>query len=118
MRLYEFVKNGNAESTLATLLQFLLTKADMPNIGDRSAQEVKIPTDTIIQLMKNQGLGFSYADLDAAVKNSNLMKSFIKSMDTKHVIIKASPEQSMDTIKPGDENDVTKMAASASKKRI
>ena len=70
MRLSEFSAPAatNSESTLATLLQFLLSKADMPNIGDKSAKEIKIPTDTIIQLMKNQGLGFSYADLDAATK--------------------------------------------------
>ena len=120
MRLSEFSAPAatNSESTLATLLQFLLSKADMPNIGDKSAKEIKIPTDTIIQLMKNQGLGFSYADLDAATKNSDLIKHMIKTMDPKTVTIKASPDEPNTDTEPGDERDVARMASRAAGKRI
>ena len=117
MRLSEFTKSGSSESTLATLLQFLLTKADMPSIGDKSAKEVKVPTDAIIQMMKNQGVGFSYADLDAATKNSDLIKGMVKTMDPKSITLKASPDQSND-LEPGDETDVARMASRATNKRI
>ena len=119
MRLNEFdgTNSTNSEGVLATLLQFLLTKADMPSIGDQSAKEVRIPTDTIIQMMKNQGLGFSFADLDAATKKSDLIKGMVKTMDPKTVTLKAKPSQPND-FDPGDETHVARMASRASSKRI
>ena len=119
MRLSEFAapRSSDSESTLATLLQFLLSKADMPNIGDKSAKEVRISTDAILQMMKNQGLGCSYADLDAATKSSDLIKKMIKTMDPKSVTLKASPDQP-DDFEAGDEKDVARMASRASSKRI
>lgn len=117
MRLSEFDGSKASENTLATLLQFLLAKADMPNIGDKSAKEVRVSTDTVLQLMKNQGLGFSYSDLDAAIKSSDLIKHMVKTIDPKSVTLKASPDQTND-IQPGDETDVARMASRASSKRI
>jgi hypothetical protein len=103
---------------LATLLHFLLGKADMPEIGDKSVKELTVPTDTVLALMQKQGSGFSYQDLDAAVKQSDMIKNMIKSMDPTSIVIKASASDPNDAIKVGDETDVASMASRASKKRV
>lgn len=120
MRLLEIrpPKPASTESTLATLLQFLLSKADMPSLGDKSASEVRVPTNTVLAMMNKAGTGFSYNDLDAAVRQSATVKNLIKSMNTDFLTIKASPADMDPATEPGDENDVARMAARASKKRI
>lgn len=120
MRLLEIrpPKPASTESTLATLLQFLLSKADMPNLGDKSASEVRVPTNTVLAMMNKAGTGFSYNDLDAAVKRSETVKNLIKSMNQDFVTIKAEPSDMSQDVEPGDETDVARMATRASKKRI
>lgn len=119
MRLLEISppRSQSTEGMLATLLHFLLGKADMPEIGDKSVKELKVPTNTVLALMQNQGAGFSYQDLDAAVKDSEMIKHLVKSMDPTSMVIKASPDDPIDDVKPGDENDVASMASRAAKKR-
>lgn len=120
MRLLEIrpPKPVSADSTLATLLQFLLSKADMPNLGDKSATEVRVPTNTVLAMMNKAGTGYSYSDLDAAVKNSETAKNLIKSLNKDFVTIKASSGDVNQDLQPGDENDVAEMASRASNKRI
>ena len=120
MRLLEISseRSQSTEGTLATLLQFLLGKADMPEIGDKSVKQVRVPIETILGLMKNAGVPFSYQDLDAAVKKSSMVKNLIKSMDPQSLVIKAEPSDMNTDIKPGDETDIAKMASRASKKRM
>ena len=120
MRLLEISPSRprSSEGTLATSLDFLLGKADMPEVGDKSVKELKVPTDTVLALMQKQGSGFSYQDLDAAVQKSETIKNLIKSMDSTSIVIKADPDDPINDVKPGDENDVARMASRASKKRV
>lgn len=118
MRITEFEHPmpQNAEGTLITILQFALTKAGM---SDKWAdKDVRVSTNTILKLLNNSGIGFSFQDLDALIKSSPNVKNRVASINKDIMIIRTNspkPNDDMATSPEGDQT-VSNMADRASKR--
>jgi hypothetical protein len=102
--------------TLTTLLNYLRSKAKQ---SPDSKINVRVPTNIVLKLMGNAGIGNSYDDLDNMFKSDQTVKNLIKTYDQDHVVIKTKPDDADlgKEMQPGDETDVARMAKRAATKR-
>ena len=105
-----------ATGVLTTLLNFLRSKAKQ---RPGSNINVRVPTNILLKLMGNAGLGNSFDDLDNMFKSDQTVRNLVKSYDQDHITIKTKSDDSeLKDIEPGDETDVARMAKKAANKRI
>jgi hypothetical protein len=102
--------------TLTALLNFLRGKAKQ---NPDSNISVRVPTNIVLKLMGNAGIGNSYDDLDNLFKSNQTVKNLVKTYDQDHVVIKTKSDDDDlgKDMQPGDETDVARMAKRAATKR-
>jgi len=102
--------------TLTTLLNYLRNKAKQ---SPGSNISVRVPTNIVLKLMGNAGIGNSFDDLDNIYKSDQTIKNLIKTYDQDHVVLKIKQDDNNlgKDFEPGDETDVANMAKKAAKKR-
>ena len=115
MRLSEIESQGVTEKkgSLVTLLNMLRAKANDKDVGS------KISINSLNKLMQNLGHSITYGELDALVKDNETINNLIADYNEEIVTINTDTtiDTDNDTIEPGNQDTVKKMAKRATKRR-
>lgn len=115
MRLSEIESQGETEKkgSLETLLNMLKAKANNRGAG------AKISINSLNKLMQNLGHSITYGELDALVKGNETIDNLIADYNQEIVTINtdATIDKADDTLEPGNQDTVKKMAKRATKRR-
>lgn len=115
MRIAEVESQVETEKkgALVTLLNMIKAKADAKNTGS------KISIQSLNKLMQNLGHSISYAEIDNLVKNSDAIDNLILDYNSDIITISTNTtiDKADDTLEPGNQDTVKKMAKRATKRR-
>jgi hypothetical protein len=101
------------KGALITLLNMIRAKANNRGVGS------KISIDSLNKLMQNLGHSITYSELSALVNGSETIDNLIADYNQEIVTINtdATIDKSNDTLEPGNQDTVKKMAKRATKRR-
>jgi len=115
MRIAEVESQTETEKkgSLETLLNMIRAKANNKGVGS------KISIDSLNSLMQNLGHSITYSELDAFVKSDETIDNLIADYNQEIVTINtdATIDKDNDTLEPGNQDTVKKMAKRATKRR-
>jgi outer membrane protein OmpA-like peptidoglycan-associated protein len=115
MRIAEVEAQTETEKkgSLETLLNMIRAKANNKGVGS------KISIDSLNSLMQNLGHSITYSELDAFVKSDETIDNLIADYNQEIVTINtdATIDKDNDTLEPGNQDTVKKMAKRATKRR-